>query len=706
MKTSPLAVIYCKSLLRNELSLYCFKPIADTNYLVYLEKFMIDMQSAKHRLAELRQELNLHAHRYYVLDDPLISDGEYDLLFQELLRLEAEYPSLVDSSSPSQRVGGAPLASFDQVQHRVPMLSLENAFGLHDFRNFEERIQRFLHTDSPIDFIAEPKLDGLAVELVYQDGRLVIGSTRGDGSVGEDITANLKTIQAIPLQLQGVYPPLLEVRGEVFLPLLGFKALNEQRALAGETVFANPRNAAAGSLRQLDSKTAASRPLDFYCYGISDSMQTQCKSQSELFDMFSDLGFKVNPLRKVCTGADAVSRHFNFIQGQRSDLSYDIDGVVVKVNRFDLQKRLGNKARSPRWAIAWKFAAQQATSRILDIEFGVGRTGVITPIAILEPVTVGGVIVQRATLHNEDEIRRKDLHLGDTVLVQRAGDVIPEIVKAIVEKRTGTGKPIVMPKNCPVCEAALFRAVGESALRCPNSYCPAQQIRALSHYCGKAGLDIEGLGKRAVEQLFEKGLVIDLPDIYSLDSDALSRLEGWGDKSAENVLRAIEASKKTTLSRFVAALGIRFVGEVTAQLIEQRFETFEAVRSAKYADFMEIEGVGAQAAASLVEYFSKPSHVKILDRLIEQGVCFTQNESKQNKALSDCIFVFTGTLQMFSRSEAKARVKYLGGQVVSSVSKKVTHVVCGEKSGSKRVKAEELGCTILSETEFSALISV
>nr|MBF0222658.1 NAD-dependent DNA ligase LigA [Desulfobulbaceae bacterium] len=664
------------------------------------------MQSINHRLTELRQKLNFHAHRYYVLDDPLISDGEYDELFQELLGLEAEYPALVDSDSPSQRVGGAPLASFDQVEHRVPMLSLENAFGISDFRNFEERIQRFLQTDLPIDFIAEPKLDGLAVELVYQEGRFVVGSTRGNGYVGEDITANLKTIQAIPLKLQGISPPLLEVRGEVFLPLSGFEALNAQRASAGEPLFANPRNAAAGSLRQLDSKIAAARPLDFYCYGISDSLQTQCESQSELFELFRALGFKVNPLRKVCTGAEAVEQHFNCIQEQRSELVYDIDGVVVKVNRFDLQKRLGNKARSPRWAIAWKFAAQQATSRILDIEFGVGRTGVITPIAILEPVTVGGVVVQRATLHNEDEVRRKDLHLGDTVLVQRAGDVIPEIVKAIATKRTGAERPIVMPQNCPVCETALFRAVGEAALRCPNAYCPAQQIRALSHYCGKAGLDIEGLGKRAVEQLYEKGLVVDLPDIYSLDSHALAGLEGWGVKSAQNVLQAIEASKKTTLSRFVAALGIRFVGEVTAQLLEQHFETIEMLRTSKYADFLEVEGIGAQAATSLAEYFSLPDSVKIVDRLIEKGVCFTQKESQKSKALSDCVFVFTGTLQLFSRSEAKSRVKDLGGQVASSVSKKVTHVVCGEKAGSKRQKAEELGCAILSETEFSALVSL
>jgi len=667
---------------------------------------MTDIQSARLRLAELRKEINFHSHRYYVLDDPHISDGEFDQLFQELLQLEKEFPELIDPDSPSQRVGGAPLAEFGQVRHRVPMLSLENAFSLAELHNFEERLQRFLQTNSPIEFMAEPKLDGLAVELVYHNGLFVVGSTRGDGAVGEDITANLKTIQTVPLRLHGAPPPLLEVRGEVFLPLSGFEQLNAQRAASGLPLFANPRNAAAGSLRQLDSKIAASRPLDFFCYGIADSLQVQCNSQSKLFEILRGLGFKINPLRKLCKGAGAVDRHCGFIQEQRAELGYDIDGVVVKVNNFDLQKRLGNKARSPRWAIAWKFAAHQATSRILGVEYGVGRTGIITPIAILKPVTVGGVVVQRATLHNEDEIRRKNLYLGDTVLVQRAGDVIPEIVKAVADKRTGSEEPIVMPEHCPACSTKLSRPYGESALRCPNKQCSAQQIRALIHYCGKAGLDIEGLGQKAIEQLYEHSIVFELPDIYMLQAEDLARLDGWGARSAEKVIQAIEESKNTTLARFVAALGIRFVGEVTSQLLEQRFETLEALRNASHADFMDVEGIGEQAATSLSEYFSNTHSVALLDRLLALGVHLSRGAAPQeNRPLTGKVFVFTGTLHMFSRNEAKLRVKELGGQVVSSVSKKVTYVVCGEKAGSKKKKAEELGSTLLSEEEFSALIN-
>lgn len=668
---------------------------------------MIDIRAATARLAILREEIRYHAHRYYVLDDPQISDGEYDNLFQELLALERKFPTLVDLDSPSQRVGGSPLPAFDRVRHRQPMLSLENAFNLADLTDFEERVQRFLQVDEPVEFIAEPKLDGLAVELVYQDGLLVVGSTRGDGEVGEDITANLKTIQAVPLRLQGgIIPTLLEVRGEVYLPLKGFAELNDQRFQAGEAPFANPRNAAAGSLRQLDTKIAASRPLDFFCYGVADSMQVPCATQSELFELLATLRFKVNPLRKVCRGAASVGEHFEYIQEHRSELPYDIDGVVVKVNRFDLQKRLGNKARAPRWAIAWKFGAQQAISRIVDVEFGVGRTGVITPIAILEPVYVGGVVVGRATLHNADEIHRKDLHVGDTVLVQRAGDVIPEVVMAIAEKRTGDEEKIVMPEICPVCAGELCRVAGESAVRCLNSYCPAQQMRALIHFCGKDGLDIEGLGLKAIEQLYEKGLITHLPDIYGLKVEELGELEGWGRKSAHNVVLAIEARKKTTLSRFLTALGIRFVGEVASQLLEDRFGTIENVRTAGKADYLEVEGIGERTAESLAEFFRNPKSTGMLDRLLAQGLQFVQNEvGEERKLLSGTVFVFTGSLQMFSRGEAKSRVKELGGQVVSAISKKVTHVVCGDKSGSKLKKATELGLAIFSEEEFSALIN-
>ncbi len=661
-------------------------------------------ETARQRLVFLREQINFHGHRYYVLDDPEIADGEYDALFQELLELEGRYPDLLTPDSPSQRVGGAPLAQFQQVAHRQPMLSLENAFSQADLLAFEERLLRFLKIDGPLDYVAEPKLDGLAVELVYEDGVLVVGSTRGDGQTGEDITANLKTIAAIPLRLHSAsFPEILEVRGEVFLPSAGFQSLNDQRQASGEAPFANPRNAAAGSLRQLDPKLAASRPLDFFCYGVAEPSQTPCHSQSALLAYLQGLGFKVNHHIKTCAGVEAVAAHFAALTTLRQTLPYDIDGMVVKVDALALQRRLGNKARTPRWAIAWKFEAIQATTTLLGIEFGVGRTGAVTPVAILEPVKVGGVVVRRATLHNEEEIRRKDLRLGDTVLVQRAGDVIPEVVKAITEERRGNEQPIVMPTQCPSCGQALARSAGEIVSRCPNSACPAQRVRALIHYAGKAGLDIEGLGEKAVEQLYNQGLVQDIPDFYALTPADLARLEGWAEKSAENAVAAIAASLDVTLARFLAALGIRFVGEGMAQLLASRFESLEQIRAARQEDFMNIEGIGEQSAKSLAQFFANPPVVLMLDRLLAHGL-HLQAETRGDLPLTGAVFVFTGALGSFSRDEAKSRVKALGGQVVSAVGKKVTHVVCGEGSGSKQKKALELGLRLVSEDDFLSLI--
>jgi len=661
-------------------------------------------KTASQRLAFLRERINYHAHRYYVLDDPEVADVEYDALFQELLELERRYPDLVSPDSPSQRVGGVPLAQFQQVAHRLPMLSLENAFSLVDLVDFEARLLRFLKLAGPLDYVAEPKLDGLAVELVYEDGALTVGSTRGDGQTGEDITANLRTIASIPLRLQKtVFPKLLEVRGEVFLPFAGFRALNDQRQANGEPLFANPRNAAAGSLRQLDPQIAAARPLDFFCYGVADPSQVPCQRQSEVLEYLQKLGFKVNPHIRTCLGVNAVASHFAALTAMRQTLPYDIDGMVVKVDPLALQGRLGSKARTPRWAIAWKFEATQATTTLLAIEFAVGRTGAVTPVAVLEPVQVGGVIVRRATLHNEDDIRRKDLHLGDTVLVQRAGDVIPEIVKAIAEVRSGSEQPIVMPINCPSCDGILTRVEGEVISRCLNPACPAQRAKALIHYVGKAGLDIDGLGEKAVEQLYEQGLVRDIPDFYALTVADLVKLEGWAEKSAENAVAAIATSLQVTLGRFLAALGIRFVGEVTAQMLASRFSSLEQIRAARLEDFFDIEGIGEQSAKSLMEYFSNPQVVAMLDALVACGLRL-RVEDKGGLPLTGTVFVFTGTLDSFSRDEAKSRVKAFGGQVVSAVGKKVTHVVCGEGSGSKQKKALELGLRLVSEGEFLRLI--
>lgn len=638
----------------------------------------------RQRLQTLRQELNYHAHRYYVLDDPILADAEYDKLFQELLTLEQQHPELIAADSPSRRVGGAPLAQFATVAHTIPMLSLENAFTAEALVDFEERLLRFLQSRASISYMTEPKLDGLAVELIYEEGVFTIGSTRGDGLAGEDVTQNLKTIPTIPLRLLtrngAVAPRRLEVRGEVFIGLADFKKLNEARGKAGEPLFANPRNAAAGSLRQLDPKITASRPLDLFVYGVSEPMAMPCKDQHALLVYLGSLGFKVNPLVQVCHGISEVISRFSILQNQRSSLAYDIDGMVVKVNDFALQERLGAKARSPRWAIAAKFPASQATTRLLDVEFGVGRTGAITPVAILEPVRIGGVTVSRATLHNEDELHRKGLMLGDTVLVQRAGDVIPEVVKPMAENRTGAEKPITMPSICPECGFPLVRAEREAITRCPNPNCPAQQIRALIHFTGKGGMDIEGLGKKAVEQLVSQGLIKDIPDIYTLDGKTLAALDGWGEKSAENALRAIQASKTPTLAKFLAALGIRHVGEVTAQLLARHFNSLARVLLAEETDFLHIEGIGEQVASSLVDYFQDPEVREMLARLATSGVQVQTEKSpvESESGLTGRVFLFTGTLAHLSRHEAKARIKELGGQVASGISRKVTHVVLGQ----------------------------
>jgi DNA ligase (NAD+) len=666
----------------------------------------MDRDRAAARLAELRRLLNYHSYRYYVLDDPVIADGEYDRMFRELLDLEEEYPDLVTPDSPSLRVGGAVLDRFEEVAHVLPMLSLDNVFTEQELRGFEEKLLRYLKTDQAPQYSAEPKLDGLAVELVYEQGVFVQGSTRGDGLVGENITAQLQTVQSIPLHLQDTdekLPEQLVVRGEVFLPRAGFEELNRRRAEQGEPLFANPRNAAAGSLRQLDPAVTASRPLRFFVYAVADPAAVPCRNLEELFAWLGGLGFLVNPLVRFCTSLDEVIAQYHHLQEIRHGLEYEIDGMVVKVSDFALQQRLGNTARAPRWAVAWKFPAVQATTVIRDVEFQVGRTGAVTPVAVLEPVNVDGVIVRRASLHNRDEIERKGLMLGDTVLIQRAGDVIPEVVKPVVEKRTGAERPIVFPDRCPVCGHPLERPEGEAVTRCVNPHCPAQRLQSLIWFTGKSGLDIEGLGRRNMELLMERGLVRDIPDIFRLQRDQLAALEGWGEKSADKVLAAVEAAKTTTLSRFIGALGIRHVGEVTADLLARRFKTLDRLMAASREDLLRIDGIGEQAAASLVDYFADPSTRAMLEELLDLGLDITEPE-QSDRPLDGKVFLFTGTLPSMSRSEAKQLVKELGGQVVSSISRRVTHLVAGQKGGGKLKKAAEMGIPVLDEAAFLRLV--
>ncbi len=657
------------------------------------------------RLQELRELLHAYSHAYYILDDPIIADSEYDVLFQELLAIEKAHPKLVTPDSPSQRVGSTPLKGFKSFVHTQPMLSLENSFSDADLRDFDARLMRFLTDVQTFTYMAEPKLDGLAVELIYQDSILTQAGTRGDGTTGEDITANIKTVGAIPLRLQHIIAGRLEVRGEVFMGFADFKALNKTRLNKGEPAFANPRNAAAGSLRQLDPKLTATRPLDFYAYGISDPSLVKQQSQSDLFKELQRLGFKINPHIALCSSIEKVIAHYHKLVEIRPTLPYDIDGMVVKVNSFKLQSRLGNKARSPRWAIASKFPATQATTLLQSVEFQVGRTGAITPVANLEPISIAGVTVSRATLHNEDEVVRKNLFIHDTVLIQRAGDVIPEVVKSIPSKRPAHATPIIFPKHCPECDTALIKKEGESALRCPNASCPAQLLRSLIHFCSKAGLDIEGLGKKAVEQLYKEKLITDIASIYTLQAKDLAKLDGWGDKSAAKAILGIQNAKTPTLGRFLAALGIRHIGAVSSEIIAQTFPSFRQLCQVTVEQVLEIGSIGEQIASSLVNYFHDRQTLTMLKELADVGFSLSEPATitNPNALFTNKTFLFTGKLTKFSRNEAKEKVKQQGGVVASSLTKKVTHLVYGEKAGSKLKKAQDMDISILTEDDFLAL---
>lgn len=661
------------------------------------------------RARRLREAIHYHNYRYFVLDDPEISDEAYDALVRELEALEAEHPELITPDSPTQRVGGAPLTAFATVRHRVPMMSLANAMDEQELRAFDERVRRLAGAER-VEYVAELKIDGVAVTLTYEEGLFVRGATRGDGVQGEDVTQNLRTIGSIPLRL--TRPVTLDVRGEVYMTKEGFRALNERRAATGEPLFANPRNASAGSLRQLDPKVTAQRPLDAFFYGIGfieaagGANGAAPGTHMEALELLRQLGLKVNPHAALCAGIDEVIAYCRRWEAARSDLPYEIDGVVVKVNPLHLYERLGTTAKTPRWAIAYKFAAEQATTVVERIEVNVGRTGAVTPMAILRPVRLAGTTVSRATLHNEDYIRQKDIRIGDTVVVQKAGDIIPEVVRVLPELRTGAEKPFVMPAQCPACGGRVVRPEGEAVARCVNAECPAQLVEGLVHFGSRAAMDIEGLGPALAANLVEAGLVKNVADLYRLTADQVAALERMGAKSAQNFLAALEASKDRGLARVLFALGIRHVGAGTAAAIAGHFGSMEAIRRADAAALQAVPDVGEKVAASVVEYFREPKNQKLIDDLAAAGVRMTEEAPRDAGAqpLAGKRFVLTGTLASMTRSEAEARIKALGGLTSSSVSRNTDYVVVGENPGSKAERARQLGVTILDEAAFLALL--
>lgn len=667
----------------------------------------MDTQTADRRITALRAEIERHNRLYYVEDRPEISDAEYDALFRELLTLEEQFPELATADSPSRRVGGAPLEKFVQVTHRQPMLSLENAFTDEEIAEFDDRVKRFLGlaADAELDYVCEPKMDGLAIELVYQEGRFTVGSTRGDGVVGEEVTQNLKTVKSIPLRLASEpTPELVEVRGEVYLPLAAFQRLNAQREEDGEPPFANPRNAAAGSIRQLDSRITARRPLALFCYAPGECRGVEFASQEEFLDTIRQWGLPVNPLIRRVRGIGAVLAYYREMTERRETLPYEIDGVVVKVDSFALQRELGEKSRSPRWAVAVKFPPRQAVTVVEDIVPSVGRTGVITPTAHLRPVEVSGVTVSRATLHNWEEMERKDIRIGDTVVIERAGDVIPAVVRVLTEKRTGAERPLPIPATCPECGSEVVKIPEEVAVRCLGLSCPAQIRESIIHFAARDAMDIDGLGEKYIEQLLRLGLVRNIADLYYLTRDDFMQFERMGDKLAENLLTAIAASRERELPRFIYALGIRHVGEHTAKLLATAFGSVANLAAATEEELLSIREIGPQVAQSIRTFFHNRENQATIERLFAAGVRPAVEEKRLGGKFTGKTFVFTGALTRFSRDDAKRLVEAEGGHAAGSVSKKTDYVVAGAEAGSKLAKARELGVPVLTEDEFLQLL--
>ena len=665
--------------------------------------------SVQQRVARLRAEIDRHNHRYHVLDDPEIPDAEYDRLLVQLRELESEHPSLVVPESPTQRVGGAPVAAFSQVRHRMPMLSLDNAFSREDVVAFDRRVRERLETEREIRYSCEPKLDGLAVSLTYRKGSLEIASTRGDGSVGEDVTHNIRTIQTVPLRLSGKsFPDVLEVRGEVFISIPGFREMNRIAAEKGEKVFVNPRNAAAGSLRQLDPRLAASRPLEVFFYGAGVVEGAKLPGRhSEVLATLRGWGLRTSPEARVVEGVDGLLAYYEEIGRKRSTLRYQIDGVVYKVDSLDEQRELGFVARAPRWAIAHKFPAEEEMTRVRAIEWQVGRTGALTPVARLDPVFVGGATVSNATLHNIDELQRKDVRVGDTVVLRRAGDVIPEVVRVIAEKRPAKTERVQLPAKCPVCGSDIEREEGEAVARCTGALvCPAQLKESLRHFASRRAMDIEGLGSKLVDQLVDEGLVKNAADLYRLGAAKLAELERMGEKSAAKLAEALERSKETTLARFLFALGIRDVGEATAEALARHFRKLDALRTATAAEIEEVPDIGPITAAHVHAFVAEPRNAKVIDALMKIGVRWPEILATHagGKELDGKTFVLTGRLSTLSRDEAGDLIRERGGTVSGSVSKKTDYAVVGEDAGTKLKKATELGIKILDEDEFLKLI--
>ncbi len=658
-------------------------------------------------IEQLREEIRRHNYAYYVLDRPELTDAEYDALFHKLQKLEEEHPELITPDSPTQRVGAPPDNGFPTAVHVLPMLSLANAFSPDELRDFDRRVCRLLERED-ITYVTEPKLDGLSIELVYRDGVIVQGSTRGDGVNGEDVTSNLRTVQSIPLRLRpidGAVPALIEIRGEVFINRQDLERLNEEREQEGLALFANPRNLAAGSLRQLDPRITATRPLRFYGYDCGRAEGIEIGSQQELLRTLAGLGIPVNPRWCVCHGIEESIAFYHRFQEERETLPYEADGVVIKVDDFELREVLGAVSRSQRWAIAGKYPPEQAVTVLKDISVQVGRVGTLTPVAILEPVRVRGVVITHATLHNEDEIMRKDIRIGDTVIVQRAGDVIPQIVGPIVERRKGSERTFTMPTVCPVCGEEVVRLQGEVAHRCLNVSCPARIRESLLHFVSKGGFDIDGFGFKLVGQLLDKGKVTRVSDIFHLQRDDLIALDRMGPKSTDNLLQAIEQSKRIELSRLLFALGIPEVGEHAASLLADHLGSLDKVMQATIDELTAIPEIGPRTAEGIVDFFAQPRNQEMIRDLLASGVTAAEAKAAVDQSLADKRFVLTGTLATMTRSEATAAIKERGGEVSSSVSGRTDYVVMGENPGSKAAKARELGVTILSEDEFRALLA-
>ena len=659
-----------------------------------------DIASRKDELCGLINKFN---YQYHTIDNPEVSDSEYDRLFRELKQIENNYPALLTLDSPTQRVGGQVLDKFSQVSHSLPMLSLDNMFNEADLKAFDKRVKDWLNSENTPTYVAEPKLDGLAISLRYEQGILVQAATRGDGSVGEDVTVNTRTISSIPLKLIGSsIPEVIEIRGEIFIPKLGFEFLNKQQISEGKKPFVNPRNAAAGSLRQLDSRITANRPLEIYCYGLGEikGLAEMPESHSAAMSMIEKWGCRISPELQKVSSIKACEAYIKQIGERRDTLAYDIDGVVFKVDDLYLQQRLGFVSRAPRWAIAHKFPAQQEMTTVEGIEIQVGRTGALTPVARLNPVFVGGVTVSNATLHNQDEIDRKDIRISDTVIVRRAGDVIPEVMQVVLSKRQENSKPFILPNRCPICDSEAERLEGEVILRCTGGlYCPAQRKEAIKHFVSRKAIDVDGLGDKIIEQLVDKGLVDDPADLFTLKIGQLSTLERMGDKSAENIINAINLAKKTKFSSFLYSLGIREVGETTARSLAKHFLTLDALKEADEEVLIGIEDVGPIVAHSIVTFFHQPHNQEVIERLLMAGLEWPKEQQQlTNTVLSGKIVVLTGTLEELSRSEAKEKLLALGAKVAGSVSKNTDYVVAGRDAGSKLTKAEGLGVKVVDES--------